>query len=87
MSGLVTTVAPLKVPTAGQTPGLGGAWALERVITLVAIPESASLKFVFVIVIPPSVPEKAGTETAPPVGMIESLTKVTASVVELPNVS
>ena len=44
MSGLVTTVAPLKVPTAGQTPGPVGAWALERVITLVAIPEPASVK-------------------------------------------
>ena len=83
----MTTVAPLKVPTAGQTPGLKGACGLERVITLLAIPESASLKSVVVIVTLFSVAEKAGTEMDPPVGLIESLTKVTASVVVLPKVS
>ena len=87
MSGLVTTVEPVKVPTAGQTPGLTGACGFERVITFVAIPEAASVNGVVVSVTLFSVEENAGTEMAPAVGLTESLTKLTVSGVVLPNVS
>ena len=62
---------------------MAGAWALERVITYVAMPEPASVKFVVVITMPPSVLDVAGTETLP-AGAVPSGVRVTAFAAVLP---
>ena len=56
---------------------MAGAWALERVIVVVAIPEPASVTPVVSITMPPSVVDLPGTETLP-VGAAPSGVSVTA---------
>jgi hypothetical protein len=79
-SGLVTTVAPAQ-PPAGQTPGVTGSCASERVTTFEAIPDSPSAKSV----VPNTTNcelEYAGTEIEPPVGAAPSAVSSNARGVE-----
>src|ERR1700730_16511152 len=64
-----------------------GAWAFERVITLLAMPEPASTKLAVVITMLLRVAEFAGTEIVPPVGSAVSLTSVTVLASVLPPAS
>src|SRR3954466_8101287 len=76
--GLVTTVEPGEPLAGHERPMTVGANALERVTTLLAMPEPASAKLVVVMTMLLSVFEVPGTEIAPPFGAVVSFTRVTA---------